>query len=731
MATSEDSAVDATSPVKDFILLYLMPEKCYEHFFTNFNVLHAQLPQLLRMRRRGSAEGLSLGSAVLHLFSTSGPLVYCLVRDFPLRYGRTPLASALLSSSILPLIASKAVQAGTNFSRGQTGELSGVSVMLAWAGSLALIFVSLQEEATLLANLAHVLSACLSTVLLTQILWYGGRISVRALYSGLTPTMIRTFPANGALFLGYELSRKLMLKQFSGTACVLSGQPLDTAKVKMQTFPTMYRGFVHCVTSTYRQVGLRGLYRGTTPALVANIAENSVLFMSYGFCQQFVSFLVGKPKEAALSDVQKACAGSVASIFSSLVLCPTELVKCRLQAMYEMEASGKIPKRQNTVWSVVRSVMRTEGPTGFFLGLTTTIAREIPGYFCFFGAYELCRSSFADYMKCKKDDIGVVPIMFSGGFGGACLWLVVYPMDCVKSRIQVMSMSAKQPGFFKTFMAITRAEGGTACVLSGQPLDTAKVKMQTFPTMYRGFVHCVTSTYRQVGLRGLYRGTTPALVANIAENSVLFMSYGFCQQFVSFLAGKPKEAALSDVQKACAGSVASIFSSLVLCPTELVKCRLQAMYEMEASGKIPKRQNTVWSVVRSVMWTEGPTGFFLGLTTTIAREIPGYFCFFGAYELCRSSFADYMKCKKDDIGVVPIMFCGGFGGACLWLVVYPMDCVKSPGLLQDLHGHHARRRCESALLWAHPTMIRTFPANGALFLGYELSRKLMLKQFSD
>jgi hypothetical protein len=39
-------------------------------------------------------------------------------------------------------------------------------------------------------------------------------LGVRALYSGLTPTMIRTFPANGALFLGYEASRKFMMKQF-------------------------------------------------------------------------------------------------------------------------------------------------------------------------------------------------------------------------------------------------------------------------------------------------------------------------------------------------------------------------------------------------------------------------------------------------------------------------------------------------------------------------------------
>lgn len=60
----------------------------------------------------------------------------------------------------------------------------------------------------------------------------------------------------------------------------------------------------------------------------------------------------------------------------------------------------------STVWSVVKSIMRKEGPLGFFQGLIPTIAREVPGYFCFFGAYELWRTAFADYMKCGKDDIG-------------------------------------------------------------------------------------------------------------------------------------------------------------------------------------------------------------------------------------------------------------------------------------------------------------------------------------
>lgn len=284
------------------------------------------------------------------------------------------------------------------------------------------------------------------------------------------------------------------------------------------------------------------------------------------------------------------------------------------------------------------------------------------------------------------------------------------------------------------------ALGGTACVISGQPFDTAKVKMQTFPTTYRGFLDCFVSIYRQLGLRGLYQGTTPALVANIAENSVLFMSYGFCQRVVSRACGLDREAALSDVQKACSGSLASIFSSMVLCPTELVKCRLQAMHEMEASGRVARGQNTVWSVVKTVIRNDGPLGFYQGLTTTIVREVPGYFCFFGGYEFSRSVFARYMGRDKEDIGVVPVMFSGGFGGACLWLVVYPIDCVKSriqvhsltgrqQGFLKTFMGIVRTEGFAALYSGLTPTMIRTFPANGALFLAYELSRKLMLQQF--
>ncbi|XP_057345316.1 mitochondrial ornithine transporter 1 isoform X3 [Manis pentadactyla] len=159
-------------------------------------------------------------------------------------------------------------------------------------------------------------------------------------------------------------------------------------------------------------------------------------------------------------DLQNAAAGSFASAFAALVLCPTELVKCRLQTMHEMETSGKIARSQNTVWSVVKSILRKEGPLGFYQGLSSTLLREVPGYFLFFGGYELSRSFFASGRS--KDDLGPVPLMLSGGVGGICLWLAVYPVDCVKSRIQVLSMSGKQAGFIGTFISVVKNEGVTA-----------------------------------------------------------------------------------------------------------------------------------------------------------------------------------------------------------------------------------------------------------------------------
>lgn len=66
-------------------------------------------------------------------------------------------------------------------------------------------------------------------------------------------------------------------------------------------------------------------------------------------------------------------------------------------------------------------------------------------------------------------------------------------------------------------------EGGIALVYVSQPLDTVKVKMQSFPAVYKGMGDCLMQTFRKDGVvRGLYAGTLPSIAANVAENSILF-----------------------------------------------------------------------------------------------------------------------------------------------------------------------------------------------------------------
>lgn len=105
-----------------------------------------------------------------------------------------------------------------------------------------------------------------------------------------------------------------------------------------------------------------------------------------------------------------------------------------------------------------------------------------------------------------------------------------------------------------------------------------------FPILYRNAFTCFIQTLKKDGIyRGLYAGTVPALVANVAENSVLFCALPACRQLVSKVAHRPVDE-LNPLQSGCAGGIAAIFSSFTLCPTELVKCKQQAMRELIDAG---------------------------------------------------------------------------------------------------------------------------------------------------
>ncbi|KOC59257.1 Mitochondrial ornithine transporter 1 [Habropoda laboriosa] len=284
----------------------------------------------------------------------------------------------------------------------------------------------------------------------------------------------------------------LIAGSLGGIALVYVGQPLDTVKVKMQTFPSMYNGMVNCFLKTLRTDGvMRGLYAGTVPALVANVAENSVLFAAYGGCQKVMSNVLGVEKVENLTSFQNAWAGFFAAFFSSLTLCPTELIKCKLQAMKEVqiEMKGPVTAVKNIgSWTLTSQIIKEQGIRGLFTGLSSTIAREMPGYFFFFGGYEVTRELLAKPNQ-SREDIGWQKTMIAGAVGGTVLWLVIFPADVVKSRIQVKNLKTPALSVMKDIV-------------------------------------------RNEGISSLYNGLKPTLIRTVPATATLFVTYEYTKRLM-------------------------------------------------------------------------------------------------------------------------------------------------------------------------------------------------------
>ncbi|XP_050426054.1 mitochondrial ornithine transporter 1-like [Adelges cooleyi] len=304
-------------------------------------------------------------------------------------------------------------------------------------------------------------------------------------------------------------------------ALVYVGQPLDTVKVRMQLEPRAYRGMVDCMLTVKKQAAesvprsprrafVRALYVGTTPALAANVAENSVLFATYGACQSMVARTLGLPGADHLSPMANAAAGSIASFFSSFTLCPTELIKVRLQA----DTTNGI-KGQASALRVIREVFRTEGVKGFYRGFGSTVVREMPGYYVFFGAYEATRKLLSPSTTdgVRNQHCSPFATMTAGAAAGAALWVVIYPVDAVKSRIQACTTTAG----IGTLATATAGGGG-----NGSAGSTA-------------FLGTVLSVVRHEGVGALYSGLKPTIVRTVPASAVMFLAIEYTKTLLNRL----------------------------------------------------------------------------------------------------------------------------------------------------------------------------------------------------
>tara|TARA_B110001452_G_scaffold224588_1_gene198222 strand:+ start:2034 stop:2717 length:684 start_codon:yes stop_codon:yes gene_type:complete len=167
---------------------------------------------------------------------------------------------------------------------------------------------------------------------------------------------------------------------FAGISQTIIGYPFDTAVIYKQT------------EKNIRDIKLKYLYRGVQFPLLFNGIISSVCFsMDHN--------IYNYTKKNNISD-NHYLSGAITGLTTSIIICPIELYKIRMQKL--------------------KTIKLLDNP---FIGLRITIIREFIASGSYFGLYNYLINNELNSFT-------------AGGITGCVSWVISYPIDVVKTRLQ-------------------------------------------------------------------------------------------------------------------------------------------------------------------------------------------------------------------------------------------------------------------------------------------------------
>ncbi|KZF23781.1 amino acid transporter arg-13 [Xylona heveae TC161] len=288
-----------------------------------------------------------------------------------------------------------------------------------------------------------------------------------------------------------EAAKDIVFGSAAGIAGKFVEYPFDTVKVRLQSQPDhqplRYNGPLDCFRQSFRHDGVRGLYRGISAPLFGAAVETSSLFFSYRLSQDILRATIFPAEQPLPMSALLGC-GAASGAFTSILLTPIELVKCKMQVPLTPSAAKL---RAPGPLAVIASVYKYQGLGGFWHGQLGTLIRETGGSSAWFGAYEGVTHLFRAYSSAHGNPDASLPIyqqLIAGAAAGISYNFLFYPADTIKSRMQTEDVSLATHGK-RTFL-------GTGKLL-----------------------------WRQQGLGGLYRGCGITVARSAPSSAFIFTIY--------------------------------------------------------------------------------------------------------------------------------------------------------------------------------------------------------------
>ncbi|KAJ8080409.1 hypothetical protein PM082_017242 [Marasmius tenuissimus] len=186
----------------------------------------------------------------------------------------------------------------------------------------------------------------------------------------------------------------------AGATSTLCTNPLWVIKTRFMTQTreeVRYRHTLDAFLTIYRSEGIRAFYRGLLPSLLG-IAHVAVQFPLY---EQLKLWAQGDSEEALSSPTILGCS-AIAKMVASITTYPHEVVRTRLQTQRrplssEMSSDGMLqhhPPRGGVIY-VTKKLIRKEGWSGLYKGLSVNLLRTVPNSAVTMLTYELLMRQLA------------------------------------------------------------------------------------------------------------------------------------------------------------------------------------------------------------------------------------------------------------------------------------------------------------------------------------------------
>jgi len=309
-------------------------------------------------------------------------------------------------------------------------------------------------------------------------------------------------------------------------------------------------------------------------------------------------------RTAAIAEaVQPFVCGGLSAMFASACIHPIDLTKVRIQLMGQ-GTKGAVPSPAK----VVADIVKAEGFTGLYSGLTAALTRQ--------ATYGTARIGLHRAFSNKLEEINE---------GNAI------------------------PFYMK---AVSGLCSGAIAVCIGTPFDVALVRMQndgsrpaTERRGYKNVFDALMRISREEGVLNLWRGLAPNVLRGMSMNVGMMACYDEAKEMILNITHDPDPKKPSLQTKLGSAAIAGFCCAFLSLPFDMVKSRLQNMRADPTTGRMPYKGLTDCFV--KITTQEGPLAFWKGFSAYYGRCAPHSMIILLTIEHVTSAYRDFFKLEDD------------------------------------------------------------------------------------